>query len=181
LLFATSEWKDRAIAGILGAMWLWTGIAYQGVWFSEINKAAYLFAAMFVVQGGALLYAGLFHRQLVFGVRQTLAATAGGVLILYSAIVYPLLSLVTGHPYPEMPMFGVTPCPVTLFSFGFFLLTMRRVPGWLLVVPFAWSLVGGSAAVLLRMPQDWPLLVSGLVAVPLVAHQNRRTFDVARS
>ena len=38
--------------------------------------------------------------------------------------------------------------------------------GWqLLVVPVAWSLVGGSAALVLGMEQDWPLLVGGVATV----------------
>jgi hypothetical protein len=32
----------------------------------------------------------------------------------------------------------------------------------LLVIPVLWSLVGGSAAFLLQVPQDWILLASGL-------------------
>ena len=42
-------------------------------------------------------------------------------------------------------MFGVTPCPVTIFTFGLFLLTVRRFSYWLLIIPFVWSLIGGSA------------------------------------
>jgi hypothetical protein len=42
------------------------------------------------------------------------------------------------------------------------------VPWWLLVIPFAWSLIGGSAAFLLGVPQDWALLVSGLLAAPML-------------
>lgn len=42
---------------------------------------------------------------------------------------------------------------------------------WLLVIP--WSLIGGSAAVLLHVPQDWLLLVSGLIAVPLIIVRDR--------
>ena len=85
----------------------------------------------------------------------------------YAAIAYPLIGVATGHRYPEMPMFGVTPCPVTIFTFGMLLLTMRPVPRWLLVIPFVWSLIGGSAAILLNVPQDWLLLVSGFIAVTI--------------
>ncbi|TIP90190.1 MAG: hypothetical protein E5X60_27685 [Mesorhizobium sp.] len=67
-----------------------------------------------------------------------------------------------------MPVFGVTPCPVTIFTFGFFLLAKPPVSGWVLAIPFIWSLIGGSAAFLLGVPQDWLLLVSGVVAVPLM-------------
>ena len=77
------------------------------------------------------------------------------------------VGLWTGHRYPAAPMFGITPCPVTLFTLGLFLLTTRPVPVRLLASPLAWSLVGGSAAFLLHVPQDWPLLASGLT-VPLI-------------
>ena len=71
-------------------------------------------------------------------------------------------------------MFGVTPCPVVIFTFGLFLLATRPVPVWLLVVPFIWSLIGGSAAILLGVQQDWLLLASGFIAVPLIVVRNRR-------
>jgi hypothetical protein len=38
-----------------------------------------------------------------------------------------------------------------------------------LVAPVLWSLVGGSAAFLLGIPQDWVLFVSGPVSVALLA------------
>ena len=60
-------------------------------------------------------------------------------------------------------MFGVTPCPVTIFTLGMFLLTTSPVPKGLLVIPFIWSLIGGSAAILLHVPQDWVLLASGFI------------------
>ena len=39
LLFLNTAGSDRAIAAILAAMWLWTGLCYRGVWFSAINQA----------------------------------------------------------------------------------------------------------------------------------------------
>ena len=62
-------------------------------------------------------------------------------------------------------MFGITPCPVTLFTFGLVFLTTAPISRGLLVVPIVWSLIGGSAAFLLAVPQDWPLLFSGAAAV----------------
>ena len=97
---------------------------------------------------------------------------AGGLgwhrLRLYAAILYPLIGLATGVTYAEMPMFGVTPCPVTIFTFGMLLLTTKRLPWRLLAIPLVWSLIGGSAAFLLAVPQDWVLLASGLIAVTLI-------------
>jgi hypothetical protein len=95
--------------------------------------------------------------------------------VAYAAIIYPVIGIATGHAYPEMPMFGVTPCPVVIFTFGLLLLTVRPVPRWLLVVPFIWSLIGGSAAILLQVPQDWLLLFSGAITVPLLVLRDGQT------
>jgi hypothetical protein len=43
---------------------------------------------------------------------------------------------------------------------------MRQPLPWpVAIIPVIWSLIGGSAAFLLGVPQDWPLLVSGMVSV----------------
>jgi len=181
LLFQRTPGSDRIIASILAVIWLWTGIGYHGLSFSVINKAAYLFAALFVVQGCYVIYTGVYRYQLRFGLRPGLAKWVGAVFVAYAAIVYPLIGVATGHSYPEMPMFGVTPCPVTIFTFGLLLLTVRPVPRWLFVVPFVWSLIGGSAAILLNVPQDWLLLVSGCIAVPLIVFRDRQAIQGVRT
>ena len=122
-----------------------------------------------------MIYAGAYRDQLRFGNRTRPLSWVGVALMIYAAILYPLIGLSTGHRYPEVPMFGVTPCPVTIFTFGIFLLTTPPLSRWLLVIPFIWSLIGGSAAFLLHVPQDWPLLVSGFVAVPLIVFGTRRS------
>jgi hypothetical protein len=174
-LFRPGRAADRLVSGILGVMWLWTGIVYHGLFFSAVNPAAFGFGALFVAEGLAFLYAGVFRDGLRFGIRPGLPALVGAVFILYAAILYPLIGIATGHGWPAMPMFGVTPCPVTIFTFGLFLLTVRRFSYWLLVIPFVWSLIGGSAAILLDVPQDWLLLLSGIVAVPLIVVRDRHT------
>lgn len=56
----------------------------------------------------------------------------GWALLAYASIVYPLLGQLLGHGYPAMPMFGITPCPVTIFTFALCLLTTEPVPRRLL-------------------------------------------------
>jgi hypothetical protein len=178
-LFRKTRAADRVIAGILAAMWLWTGVAYHALSFSVINKAAYIFAALFIFQGCYLIYAGVYRDQIRFGLRPVIATGVGISFVVYAVIVYPLIGVATGHRYPEMPMFGVTPCPVTIFTFGMLLLTLRPVPSWLFVIPFVWSLIGGSAAILLNVPQDWLLLVSGFIASPLMFFRDRQPLQSA--
>ena len=164
--------SDIAVALILSAMWMWTGIAYHALFFARINGAAYLFAALFVAQGAFIAASGL-SGKLRFEWRPGLAAWTGVALAFYAAVLYPLIGLWAGYAYARLPMFGVTPCPVTLFTFGLFLLSVPILPRGLLVVPLLWSLIGGSAAILLRVPQDWLLLASGAMAVPLLLPRDR--------
>lgn len=154
-------------------MWLWTGIAYHGMYFSEINKAAFVFAALFVVQG-LLLSRAAVTKAFRFGFSGSASAWLGWGLIVYALVAYPLLGLWAGLRYPQMPMFGITPCPVTIFTFGVFLLAASPVSRWLLVIPVIWSLIGGSAAVLLQVPQDWLLLFSGLSVIPLLRSERAK-------
>lgn len=154
-------WSGTVAVGALALLWAWTGVAYHGLHFSTINAAARLVAGAFVLQ--ALLLAWwAWHRppELAFGL--DLQRSVGLGLLAYATVLYPLLGLAFGLRYPAMPTFGITPCPLTLFTFGILLLARSAVPWWLLLIPVLWSLVGGSAAFLLQVPQDWVLLFSGI-------------------
>lgn len=164
---------DRLVAGVLATMWIRTGAAYHGLYFAPINRAALVFGALFTMQGVLFVIAGIVRQRLVFGHVRGWGTGLGWALVAYATMVYPLLGQWSGHGYPAQPTFGITPCPVTLFSFGVLLLTSKPVPQWLLVMPLLWSLAGGSAAFLLGVPQDWPLLFSGLT-VALLIHRDRR-------
>jgi hypothetical protein len=148
---------DRIAMLALAALWVWTGIAYHWLHFAPINPAARLLALLFVGQG----------LMLAFVSRRARLVRAGGMrgafaffLIGYAMIIYPLIGLATGHGLGDLPMFGVTPCPLVLFTFAVLLLA-KGLPWWTWLVPLAWSAVGGTAAFLLGIPQDWLLLASG--------------------
>jgi hypothetical protein len=168
MLAHPSRKSDCIIGTGLAAMWAWTGIVYHWSFFSAINEAAWLFGALCVLQAGLLLHATLARGRLSFGAGGGLVGWLGWAFIVYASVVYPLVGLATGHRYPAMPMFGITPCPVTIFTFGLLLLATTRVSRWLLAIPLAWSLVGGSAASLLGVAQDWPLLFSGIAVVAII-------------
>jgi hypothetical protein len=150
------------VAGGLAALWVWTGAMYHGLFFSRINGLAIAFAALFVVEGLLLAIAGA-TRRLEIGATAVSAwrAAIGWSLIAYSLFLYPAIGVVSGMTYPAAPVFGITPCPLTLFTWGV-LLMARAVPWWLVVIPSAWALLGGSAAFLLHVPQDWPLFATSL-------------------
>lgn len=158
----------RLALAAVSLMWIWTGIAYHWLFFSEINPAAIAFGLLFVGEG--LLLAWLAFRQgppLRLRWRAGAAGWVGAALIAYAAIIYPLIDLYLGH-WPRMPSFGISPCPVTLFTLGLLMLASPRPPLWAWIAPLAWSLIGGTAAFLLGIPQDWALLASAPAAIFII-------------
>ncbi|AGU53165.1 hypothetical protein VAPA_2c06060 [Variovorax paradoxus B4] len=172
LVIRPSRAGGRIIGLALAVMWVWTGVAYHWLFFSSINKAALPFGALFIVQGGLLFFEAVWRGRMTFGMGRGPTAWLGWTFVIYAAAIYPLLGMWMGHRYPEIPMFGISPCPVTIFTFGLLLLTTTPVSRWLFVIPVLWSLVGGSAAILLGVTQDWFLLFSG-AAVPLILLRDR--------
>lgn len=160
--------SDLAISYILAFFWLWMGLAYHFAFFSAINKAAFLFGALFI--GQSLMF--FFYRnKLVFRFQKNVYGIAGGVLVFYALIIYPMIGYFNGHIFPASPTFGL-PCPTTIFTFGILLWTLRGVPIFLLIIPFLWSLVGGSAAFLLGILEDTGLPIAGVAAIFLLTKRD---------
>lgn len=160
-------WSAPLVFALLALLWAWTGIAYHALHFTDINRAAYGFGFAFAVEAMILLMLSPRSRDLRFGI-STSADFIGFTLIVYGLAIYPIATLLWTHPYPTTPMFGVTPCPTVIFTFGVLLLAKPQPSPWLFVVPVLWAVVGGSAAVLLGVPEDWALFAA-LAAWPVAA------------
>lgn len=151
----------------LGLLWVWTGVLYHWWHFTTINRAAWGFGALFVVQGGLFIANGLGGRRLELGGPRGWFGWIGGGLVSYALVVYPLWGLAAGHPAHEVPVLGV-PCPTTIFTFGLLFWAVRPVPRHLLVIPLLWAFLGSTAVLLLGVLQDVGLLVSGLLGLLLL-------------
>ena len=92
----------------------------------------------------------------------------GWAFVVYAMVVYPIIGALSGHGYPNSPAFGLVPCPTTIFTFGLLLWSDRKVPKYLLVLPFVWSLIGFTAALTLGIREDYGLLVAGLVGTAML-------------
>jgi hypothetical protein len=95
-------------------------------------------------------------------------------------VVYPVIGTLLGHAYPQSPVFGVAPCPTTIFTFGLLLWTTAKVPKYVLVIPLLWSLLGVTAAFTLGIREDTGLLVAGVVGTILLIWCDRGTSPEGR-
>jgi hypothetical protein len=160
------------IAVLLALLWLWTGIVYHFVFFSRINKAAYLFALLCVVQAAIFLITGVRRRELQFRAKLNRVGLVGGGFIIYALIIYPALSHLFGHGYPQSPTFGA-PCPTTIFTFGLLLWIDRRLSPFIIAIPFVWSLLGFTAALSFGIGEDLGLFVAGGLGTLLIVRRKR--------
>lgn len=178
VVLAFARWKraNVVILGSLALMWAWMGIAYMWTYFAEINEAATLFGAFFLAQAMLLLAAALKDRAVTFGRTRDWNTYVGIALIVYAMLVYPLLGMALGHSYPRAPMFGVAPCPTTIFTFGMLLLAARpRL--LLLMIPLVWSVIGFFAAINLGVSEDVGLLLAGVITAIVVLQRKPPVHD----
>jgi len=173
-LVKKARWSDRFITGILALFWIWMGTVYHLKYFSTINPAALIFGVLFILQGIILTVFGLILNRFEFGWTGRLNDIIGAFFIVFSMLLYPLLGYAFGHNYPNAPMFGVAPCPATIFTFGVFVFARNSIPWYLFLLPFLWSLVGMSAAISLHVPQDYGLFITGIIGTIMILMNNKK-------
>lgn len=159
LLLSSRRPPDRWINALLAAHWTWSAVAYHAVFFTRINPAAWLFAALFLVQAAVFVWLGVVQGCLSFAARRDAWAVVAWLLVAYS-LLYPVINAVQHLTWSRIPTFGV-PCPTTIFTAGLLMLAQRG--SWRLsIVPVIWSGIGGSAAFLLGVRADYALPVAGI-------------------
>lgn len=165
--------SSRIINAILAFLWLWMGVVYHLVYFSQINKAAYLFGSIFILQGLLFLYLGVFNDKLSYKIKAGAFGFTGALLVIFALIIYPILGYSFGHIYPASPTFGL-PCPTTIFTFGILLWHDKRLPFTILIIPLLWSIIGFFAALKLGIREDTGLLIAGILGFTMIALGNRK-------
>ncbi len=156
------KWAGTFTGFTLGMMWIWNGAVYQIGYFSAINKAAYGFGTLMIVEGILLIRVAIRWDQINFQYSPNWKTISGYILIIYSMIVYSVIGTMLGHGYPQSPVFGVAPCPTTIFTFGILLLLRKPYAKFLLIIPVLWAAIGTVAALQLGIRED-VLLIAGPV------------------
>jgi Family of unknown function (DUF6064) len=182
-LWRESMIGKRFILFILAGMWAWNGIAYHFGFFATINPMAKGVSVIFVLQAILLAASAVATNNLQFKIRLDLRSALGLGFMLYALLIYELLGYAAGHGLMKGPLFGVAPCPTTIFTIGMLLLAQGTSVGWLAIIPIVWSLIGASAAVLLGVPEDFGLAVAAvtLLIVLVRGHYQRQGLRSGRA
>jgi hypothetical protein len=166
VLFAPRR-AGRLVSLGLALLWAWTALAYHLAFFRAINPAAPVFAVLCLASAAAFAFLGGWRGELRFERARGLRALLGWTMVAYALVGYPLAGALAGHAYPATPTFGL-PCPVTLFTLGLLMLAAPGLNRLMVPGPLAWALIGGSAAFLLAVPQDYVLFVAAAFAAFLL-------------
>jgi hypothetical protein len=162
---------------VLTIMWLINGIGYHIMFFSVINPIAKVFGGLFVLQAVLYIMEWLRLRKtdIIFdsGIRQT----AGWIITAYGMIFYSLIGYLIGHVYPAAPVFGVAPCPTTIFTLGILLVMGNNIRNRLFIIPCLWAVIGSMAAFKLGIKEDLGLLLSAVIAVILILRKQAKHAD----
>ena len=172
ILLLSLNGKNRILSGFLGFLWLWMGCAYHLAFFSSINKAAYLFGALFVLQGLVFVHDSFKGQRFQYSFTASMRGITGLLFMIYALVIYPFTNFLSGHIYPSSPSFGL-PCPTTIFTMGLFL-CMKGTTRWFYwIIPLLWTVAGFSAAWQLGMKEDVALPISALLF--LLSYRQKKT------
>jgi Family of unknown function (DUF6064) len=155
--------KDKIVAAILAILWLWIGIVYHIGFFSGINKVAYGFGVLFILQGLFISWEGVLLYNLKFEFKTSLQAYFGYFFILYGLLIYPVVGYFMEQNLSRTISIGL-PCPTTILTFGFFLLCDKKFSKYLLIIPSLWAVIGISAALTLGVYQDFMMIIAAIIA-----------------
>lgn len=172
-LLRKTEYSSRIVTSVLAVLWLWTGVVFNGLVFSEISPRAVIFAAVFVVESMLLVFYGFYKSELIFRVRADLIGAVGWASILYGLLGYPLIASLLGRGYPQSLVVGLAPCPTVVFTLGLLFWSERRLTKAILVIPLFYALVGGAMVSSKGIVEDLGMIIIAMAMIGVVIYRDR--------
>ena len=174
MVFRKSEYSNRVISFTLAFLWLWIGIVFGILVFGpfptvlagiEMSGSWYLFGSIFAIHGIILLYFGVIKDTASFSWKPGSRHFFGLLFIVFGLVIYPFVGVLTGRIFPEYPVFGIAPCPVTLFTIGLLLWSDKKPSLPLMAIPIFWALMGIVPVLFYGIYADIITILSGIIAL----------------
>jgi len=162
--------QGRLIAALLVLCWLWVAIAFHFERYATINWTAPYFAAGFAVEAALLLWLGVIHGRLRFGLDANPAGVVGFAIVLFALAVQPLIGPLLGRDWRQVEIFGVAPDPTAVATLGMLLLATGSTAWELLVLPALWCAVAGATLWTMQAPDFWIAPLAAFLVLALAAH-----------
>ena len=144
LLIGERSYRERVIAGLLCACWLWVAWAFLLQRYAQINWVAPWFAAAFALQGLLLLGLGVLAGRIVFSPPRGAGFWLAIALLALCVVGYPLLAPLAGRSWTTAETFGVAPDPTAIGTIATLVLVRGRIRWLLLVVPLLWCAIAAA-------------------------------------
>ncbi|HTN65359.1 MAG TPA: DUF6064 family protein [Burkholderiaceae bacterium] len=168
-LFSNAAWRGKVVTAILAACWLWVAWAFHAERYATINWAAHYFAIGFAVEALLLLWFGVVRTGMACTPASTPPPIAGISLFLYALIVQPLIGPMLGRPWLQLELFGMVPDPTAVATLGILLVSGRRPPWLLMVIPIVWCIISGATLWSMGSKDAGVMPVIALLVVVLLA------------
>jgi len=174
MVFRKSEYSNRIISLTLAFFWFWIGIVFGILVFgptptviagTEYIGLWYLFGSIFAIHGIILLYFGVIKDGASFSWEPSYRHYIGLLIIIFGLVIYPFIGVLTGRVFPEYPVFGIAPCPVTLFTIGLLLWSDKKPSLPLMFIPIFWAFMGIVPVLLYGIYADIVTILAGFVAL----------------
>jgi hypothetical protein len=179
LAVAGTKYSSRAVAAILSFYYLWIGIIFCLIFWRPDYAFASFLGVVFTIQAILFFVAGVLKTDLSFGFEADVYSGTGILFAAYAMLGFPLVASLIGHGYPWSPPFGLVPCPTTMFVFGMLLLTNKKVPKYVLVIPAGWALSAFVPA-FNGLLEDIGLIIGGLLATAMIVCRDGRAAAIER-
>ena len=175
--------SSKVISAILSFLWIWSGIVFFIIYYGSMEVEFlglvmpgvwYLGGVLFLFQGVLFLIFGVVKSRLSFRLGGDWRSVVGALMIVYAMVIYPVIGFLTGYGYPKYPVFGIAPCPLTIFSLGLFQWSDRKMPIAVVLVPFIWGLMGIMPVLALNVWADIGELMSAIIGLPLILYHNSK-------
>lgn len=159
LLVGRSAYRDRIVAALLAACWLWVAWRFLYLRYAQINWVAPWFAAAFALEGLLLVALGTAGR-IAFG-RSKIALA----MIAIVTLGYPLLAPLTGRAWTTAESFGVTPDPTAIATVAVLALAAGRIRWLLLAIPLLWCAIAAATQRAMGEPESFVIATAALLSL----------------
>ena len=157
MAFRKNDYSNRLISLTLTILWFWVGLVFGILVFGSVPTVMagiefpgtwYLYGGTFAIHGLILLYFGVVKDTVSYTWKPDSRHCLGLLLILFALVVYPIIGILIGRVFPEYPLFGIAPGPVTAFTIGLLLWSDTRPSHPLVIIPIFWGFMVTCVSIL---------------------------------